>query len=438
MSMKYFFIAGEPSGDALGGPLIKALKEKQPDAKITGVGGLQMQAQGLESLLPMEELCVIGLWEVISQLSRLMRLINAMSEEIIEQQPDVVITIDLPDFNFRVAEKLKRAGFKGKIIHYVAPSVWAWRPGRAKKVSKFLDGIMCLFPFEPEHFEAHGLRSKYVGHPLIEVKHETLNPDLFKEKYGLRKDAKKIGVFFGSRPHEFNKIGPIIVESIRMLHEQDDNFILIAPTLPSLEMEITNLANELPCKTYVLTDQKEKWDAFASCDMAIAVSGTVGLELAYIGIPHLIAYQVHPLTYLIIRFLVKIKYAHLGNILLEDKVVDEFLQGDCTPFNLAKTLYKWLKHPEMLEEKQEDLKRVREVLRADDNDFVPSHEAAQFIIDLANNKVKKPKPPASKPKPEKKKVEKKKGKGLKKGSNESSEMDSPDISDKEETNKTEQ
>ena len=272
----------------------------------------------------------------------------------------MVVTIDLPDFNFRVAERLKKAGFEGKIVHYVAPTVWAWRPGRAKKVAEYLDGMMCLFPFEPEHFTEHGLSAVYVGHPLIEVNRDEIDSKGFCEEFDIPSDITKVGIFFGSRQAEFKKIGPVLIEAIEMLYEQNDNFCLIAPTLPDMEMEITNLANDLPCTTYVLTNQERKWEAFKSCDMAIAVSGTVGLELAYLGIPHVIAYQVHPISWLILKFLVKVEYAHLGNILLDKSVVDECLQNQCTPYNIAKPILDMMTKPEALTEKREALDEIHE------------------------------------------------------------------------------
>ncbi|MCB1579739.1 MAG: lipid-A-disaccharide synthase, partial [Alphaproteobacteria bacterium] len=201
MNKSVFFIAGEASGDSLGASLMRGLKKREGDlVKFSGIGGPLMEGQGFKSLLPMDDLCVMGLWEVVWQLPRLLRLIQGTVEEIEKCAPDVVVTIDLPDFNFEVAQRLKKRGiFKGKIVHYVAPSVWAWRPGRAKKIAGYFDGLMCLFPFEPAYFTEHGLDAAYVGHPLIEVDTAALDPKGFREDLHIQDGALCLGVLFGSR-----------------------------------------------------------------------------------------------------------------------------------------------------------------------------------------------------------------------------------------------
>lgn len=396
MSTKFFFIAGEPSGDALGASLIKSLKATGGDFEFAGVGGDFMAAQGMPSLLPMDELCVMGLWEVLSQITRLNRLIGAMVEEIEGRQPDVLVTIDLPDFNFRVAERLKKRGkFKGRIVHYGAPTVWAWRPGRAKKVAQFLDGMMCLFPFEPEYFTKHGLKSAFVGHPLAEVDLNAADKDAFLTKFNIPADSLKIGVFFGSRASEINNLGQTFTESFEILEEQQENITFIVPTLPSLEMEITNLANDLPGAAYISTDQEKKWEAFAACDVAVAVSGTVGLELAYVGVPHLISYKVHPITWVLLKLLVKVKYAHLGNILLDKPVVPELLQFKCSPFNIARGTLELIKKPEVGAAQKEGFAELKKKLSPEEG-VLPSQAAAQFVLKF----VGKPKAKAGSPQPQ--------------------------------------
>ncbi len=188
-----FLIAGEPSGDNLGGALISSIRQKSPNAEFFGIGGDIMTAQGLQSLLPMEEICVMGVFEVVTQIPRLLKLIQGVVEEIEARQPDILVTIDLPDFNFQVAKRLKKRGiFNGKIVHYVAPTVWAWRPGRAEKISEFLDGLLCLFPFEPAYFHPYNLRADYVGHPLIEQRLEKSENETkaLYDQYGIEPDKK--------------------------------------------------------------------------------------------------------------------------------------------------------------------------------------------------------------------------------------------------------
>ena len=379
MTRKIFIIAGEPSGDALGAGLIRELRirAKEP-LDIIGIGGGLMEQEGLKSLLPMEELCVMGLSEVIGHLPRLIRLIGGVVEEIEKQQPDLVITIDLPDFNFEVGKRIKkRRHSRAKIIHYVAPSVWAWRPERAKKISKFLDGLICLFPFEPQFFTKHSLRAEFVGHPLVEKEADTGAAALFRAEYQIDPDAKILGVFFGSRASELKVMGPVLKETTLILKEQYPELTVIIPTLPSLEFDIRKLLEDWPCEAIIVSNPKDKQGSFAACNMALAVSGTVGLELAWLGVPHVIAYRANPLTYLIVRMMAKVKYAHLANIMLGREAIPEFLQMKCQSLLISRAVLKLLKRPEELEKQMAAFKELRSLLKDTES---PSAKAADFVL----------------------------------------------------------
>ena len=378
MTDSVFLLAGEASGDALGGPLMEALKRANPAVTFKGVGGEAMQAAGLDSLLPMEELCVMGLVEVVEHLPRLMKLINKMVAYIEKAQPDVVVTIDLPDFNFRVAKQLKANGiFKGRIVHYVAPTVWAWRPGRAKKVAAFLDGIMCLFPFEPDYFTAHGLKAAYVGHPLTERDLATDDGGAFREARGIAADAKVLTVMFGSRPAEIKAHGKIFAEAISYIAEQEPNLQLIVPTLPHVEFDVLEVLGEIDVPAYVTLDQDEKWVAMAASDAAVAVSGTAGLELAYAGVPHVIGYKAGFVTWALVKILVKSKYAHLANILLDRPVVPELLQFGCTGSNVAAGVLAVLQDDDAIAAQKGAFDELRVGLKTDQ---APSDMAAGFVL----------------------------------------------------------
>ena len=359
---RVFLLAGEHSGDALGGPLMAALKVARPDVVFDGVGGLLMAAQGLESFLPMEALCVMGLVEVVKHYPRLRRLGFRIIEHIEATQPDIVVSIDLPDFNFVVAKLLKKRGvFKGKIVHYVAPSVWAWRPGRARKIAKFLDGVMCLFPFEPDYFTVHGLDAAFVGHSMVESGMLAADGAAFRARHGIAADVRTVGVLFGSRVREVEMIGEIWRDV--MARFPDVHFIV--PTLPKLRGRVEAC---LVGNYTVVTDEKAA--AFAACDGAMAVSGTVALELAYMGVPHVMGYRMHWLSAFVARMLIKTKFAHLANILLARAVVPEFLQGDCTADNIAGAL-------QDLSVQKDGLAEVRALLEGSDGQ--PSQKAATFI-----------------------------------------------------------
>ena len=376
--LKVFMVAGEASGDVLGASLMRGLKAQNPDVIFEGIGGDTMKAEGLMSLIPMKDICVMGIFEIALHLSRLLKIINGTVEEIEHRQPDVFISIDLPDFNFQVAKRLKQRGiFKGKIIHYVAPTVWAWRPGRAKKISGFLDGMMCLFPFEPDFFKAHGLDATYVGHPLIEeVKAgEGIN---FRINHEISADTFVFGVYFGSREREIKTHASIFKDVIGFMKEQYPSFCLIAPTIPSMEYQVHNALSGIDCECVVVATQGEKWGAMDACNLALAVSGTVGLELSYMKIPHVIAYKTSALTWTVLRMLVKVKYAHLANILLDREAVPEFLQKACKPVAIIKGLLRLIKDEGIREKQQRDFVELQEKLRA--NGSSPSAEAASYVL----------------------------------------------------------
>lgn len=381
--MKIFFIVGENSGDALGGPLVAALKEQYgDDVECLGVGGPVMKKNGFNELLPMDQISIMGILEVIPQLPRLLKIRKAIIEEIEKQQPDAVVTIDFPDFNFLVSRSLKKRGhYKGKIVHYVAPSVWAWRPGRAKRISEFLDGIMCLFPMETKYFDGFNIKAEHVGHPLVGSNAKEASGAEFREINDIPSDVKTVGLFFGSRESEYKKLAPIIMQAAILVQEIEEGVRFIVPTLPDLEYEIKNLLKDFPFSVYVTCAPATKWESFKACDTAIAVSGTVALELAYAEVPHLIAYKVNPVTALILRFLIKVKYAHLANILLERSVVPEFIQGKCVAENIAQQTLDYLQQPELAEEQVKEVSAIDGLLKNSDN-IRPSQKAAKFIVDI--------------------------------------------------------
>ncbi len=386
--MKTFFIVGEDSGDALAAPLIAELKEKHGDNfQCSGVGGPAMEEQGFNTLLPLDQISVIGLWEVIPKIPRLLKISKAIIEEIEQQQPDAVITVDFPDFNFGIAKKLKKRGiFKGKIIHYVSPSVWAWRSGRAKKISGFLDGIMCLFPMEVAHYTEHGLKAKHVGHPLVESTAITADPSLFRKENSIPDSAKTVGLFFGSRENEFKSLSEILKNSAKIMSVGEEEKIhVIAPTLPKHEFPIQKIMTGFDLPMYISANPNVKWEAFKSCDVAIATSGTVALELAYAGIPHIIAYKVSFITGLLLKILVKTKKAHLANILLEDDIVPEFLQRKCIPENIAEAAHDLLHNTEKRDEQLKNFAKLHDILKGD-GDGTPNENAASFITDIVHSK----------------------------------------------------
>lgn len=390
--MKLFFIAGENSGDSLAAGLIREIKamkaESGSQVECLGVGGPLMKAAGMNILLPLDQISVIGIWEVIPKIPRLFKLFKAIAEEIIKQAPDAVITIDFPDFNFLLAKSLRKRGYKGKIIHYVAPSVWAWRKGRAKKIATFLDGLICLFPMEPEYFKPHNLKSAFVGHPIVETRADNAQGSVFREANEIPPDAKTLGLFFGSRESEFKNISPNIKISAALVNDGLKDVRFIAPTLPATEYNVQVLLRDFDLPFRISSNQAFKWESFKACDVAIVVSGTAALELAYAGVPHVVVYRTNPITYLVLRLLVKVKYAHLANILLQEEVVPEFLQSKCKPEEIAQKIIELYANQEMRNNQLEKFKKVREMIGASD-EKKPSRKAAEFVLSIIEEKARK-------------------------------------------------
>lgn len=339
-----FMVAGEPSGDKLGAALIKDLKRKVPSIRVSGVGGSSMKNEGMISLFPMEELSVMGVAEVLPRLGSILKRIRQTADAIIAEKPNAVVTIDSPDFCFRVAKRLKGKGIP--LIHYVAPSVWAWRPGRARKIARFLDHLLVLLPFEPPYFETVGLPCTFVGHPIVETD-DLGNGHKFRQAHNIDKNAQVICVLPGSRKGEVNRLLPTFLDAIEQLPTQDvPQRHFIFPTVNNTDALVRTAVQRINAPLTIVSEQENKHDALAACDVAIAASGTVALELAQARVPAIIAYRFNPVTAFIARRLIKVPYASLVNILEDREVTPELIQEDCTAENISQELESLLIHPE--------------------------------------------------------------------------------------------
>lgn len=335
-SPKVFLVAGEPSGDALGASLMRGLRQNLHDnVTFVGVGGRDMVKAGLDSLFPMEDLSVMGVFEVLPRLPLLLKRIKETADAVERLRPDVLVTIDSPDFCFRVIKKLKARGCPVPAIHYVAPSVWAWRPGRAQKVARFLDHLLCLLPFEPPYFEREGLDATFVGHPVVTGDLGQGNGDAFRARHGLDPDQPVLCVLPGSRSGEVERLLPVFGEAVEKLAAQFPALGVVTPTFGHLKARIESAARDWPVRL-VVVEGDEKADAFAAADVALAASGTVGLELALAKVPHVIAYRLNPVTAFVARRLVKTPYVNLINIIVGREAVPELLLENCTAENLAR------------------------------------------------------------------------------------------------------
>ncbi len=379
----FFICAGEPSGDLLGANLIKALKELYPTAEFLGIGGPLMEKEGLFSLFPLDELAIIGIIEILPKALSILKRIQTVAQFITQLSPSAVITIDAPAFSFRLGKALRKLHKESPIphIHVVAPTVWAWRPKRAYKISKFLTHLLTLFPFEPLYFEKHKLSTTFIGHPLIETNYADINPETFRKKYDIGKGLPLLLLLPGSRTSELNCHMPIFLKAIQILYNKGFTFACVLPTFPKFEATIHAALQKCPCPVpiYITTNEEDKKEAFKSSTIALAASGTVTLELACAEVPSLITYKASPLTAFIVKRMLAIPYVGMPNILLKKMVIPELLQENCTPEILAQHLEKLLTSQEEQQKQKDYFKKVQTLLQPKDPTLSPSQTAAQAI-----------------------------------------------------------
>ena len=322
---RLFVIAGEPSGDLLGAALLRGLAELEPGIEVAGIGGPGMAAEGLESLFPMEVLSVMGLTEVLPRLPDLLRRRDAAVEAIVRMRPDALVTIDSPDFCLRVAARARRSLPDLRTVHYVAPSVWAWRPGRAERMARVVDHVLALLPFEPPWMEAAGMSCDFVGHPVAAAEQATAaEVAAFRAAHG---DEIAL-VLPGSRQGEISRLGPVFGEALEAIPR---DVRVVVPTVPHLEAAVRDMVRSWPGTPLVVVEAQEKRAAFGAATAALAASGTVSLELAASRTPMVIAYDMSWFSWQVISRLMKIDTVTLVNLVAETKAVPEFLGPACRP-----------------------------------------------------------------------------------------------------------
>jgi lipid-A-disaccharide synthase len=331
-----FIVAGEPSGDALGGALIAALRERVgAGLRVAGIGGESMAEQGLSSLVPLSDLAVAGVAEVLPRAPLILRRVRETVRAIQVLRPDAVVTIDSSGFSWRIAHRLRRDGERLPLIHYVAPMVWAWRPGRARRMARWYDHLLALLPFEPPYFARVGLACSYVGHPVIESGADRGDAARFRAIHGLAGDELVLTVLPGSRSGEVRRLLPVFGAALRQLEPMIGPFRVAVPTVENVAAAVSAGVADWPGQPIVLRGAMAKYDAFAASRAAMAASGTVALELALARLPMVVAYRLNPLTEALLARLVKVRQANLVNLILGRPLVPELLGGDCTPARLS-------------------------------------------------------------------------------------------------------
>ena len=339
-TLRLFLIAGEPSGDRLGAALMQGLRELQPDVEFAGIGGPLMQAQGLQSLFAMDELSIMGIAEVLPKYRHLKRRIREAAVAALAVDPAAVITIDSPDFCLRVAALLKAERPDLRTIHYVAPSVWAWRPKRAGKMAQVIDHVLALLPFEPPLMRAAGMSCDFVGHPVVSEPLASTDERAMMSGIGPLMLALP-----GSRRAEVRRLAPVISDVLARIKAVHPLVRVALPTLGSIEPLVRDLSANWPVAPQIITDPAVKRAAFAAADVALAASGTVSLELAANACPMVIAYDMHPLTLWLMRRAALVDTVTLVNLVSETRVVPEFIGASCRADLISPALLALLENP---------------------------------------------------------------------------------------------
>lgn len=392
-----YISAGEPSGDLAGAHLMRALRSNSHhDLDFIGIGGERMIHEGLQSIFPMDELSVMGFIEILPRLLKLKRRLLQTLQMIEAKQPHVIVSIDSPGFHFALARRLKK-NLKTRhipVIHYVAPSVWAWRAGRAKKVAGFLDHLLTLFPFEPAYFEKHGLASTCVGHFATE---RDLPPHIvpertFRKDHAIAPKAPIVCLLPGSRESEVKTLLPIFLEAAKILQKKHPQIDLVIPTLdhlkPTVEQIVAGRAawlNNQGLPPRILVGDASKWSCFEYAQAALAASGTVTLELAQTGTPTVIGYRVNPITAWLLKRFLTVPFVGLVNIIVKRRVVPELLQERCRPQCLAEVMEYVLFDEQTRAVQKEAFAKVVKMIRQPSG-HSPSEAAAKVIIGYFSKK----------------------------------------------------
>ncbi|MFY9835763.1 MAG: lipid-A-disaccharide synthase [Xanthobacteraceae bacterium] len=382
--LSIFIVAAEESGDALGAALARTLAAKNGAVKLMGVGGSAMAAAGIKSPFAIDELSIIGLTAIPQRLPTIFRRIRETAQAVVEAKPDAVVIVDSPDFTHRVARRVRQLSPAIPILDYVSPSVWAWRPGRARAMRAYVDHVLAILPFEPDiHRELGGPPCTYVGHPLVE-RAGALRPNA--DEAQRRLDAPPIVLALpGSRSGEVARHTGIFGEAIDRLTATLGPIEVVMPTVPHVASRLRDAVAGWAVQPRIVVDPAEKWSAFRKARAALAASGTVTLELALSGVPTVAAYRLHPVEAVIarlIRLRTRLPSVILANLVVGENVVPEFLQEDCTPDKLAGALYALVRDGPERRRQVEAFRRLDDIMSI--GGTPPSAKAANIVLEVAN------------------------------------------------------
>ena len=370
---KIFILTGEPSGDKLASKVIRNLQKINTKIEYLCVGGENLSSLGIKSIYKIDEITYLGFTNVILNIFKINKKINQTVKEIIDYNPDILFTVDSPDFTLRVAERVKKINSKIKNIHYVAPQVWVWREGRVKKIKKFIDHILLLFHFEKSYFDKENISCEFVGHPLLDKQIESkidINQILEKNK-------ALISVFPGSRKSEINILIPILLKFIKLMNDRYNDFIYIFhSTKEHFELIQSMIKSNKILNCEVISDDIIKSHILQKSIFAVSKSGTVSLEICKAKIPSVILYKMNFINYLIIKILVKVKFANIINIAAKEEIIPELLQSNCNSKKIFNCVSNYIDNPEKIREQVEKTQTVLDRFKTNKS----SAEQASFAL----------------------------------------------------------
>ena len=370
---KIFVLTGEPSGDKLASTVISKLKNDYSDIEYLSVGGSHLKKIGIKSIFELKEITYLGFTSVIFNILKIKKRINQSVDEILKFNPDILFSVDSPDFTLRVAKLVKEKNPKIKTIHFIAPKVWAWREGRVKKMKKFLDHILLLFKFEKEYFDKEKLTSTFVGHPLLDKKiNENIQIDEFLNKKNI------ISIFPGSRTSEIKYHMPILINFIKKMNIKDPNYnFIFHATDKNKELISSYILKESSLNSEIINDDKIKTAVLKKSIFAIVKSGTISLEVCRMNVPSIIIYKMNFINFYLAKFLLNIKFANMINIINNKEVIPELIQSECNADEIFKSVYYFLKKPDLIAKQKQEVKKTLETLSSPSSS---SEEASNIIL----------------------------------------------------------
>tara|TARA_A100001011_G_scaffold227451_2_gene235568 strand:- start:1484 stop:2617 length:1134 start_codon:yes stop_codon:yes gene_type:complete len=357
---KVFILTGEPSGDKLASTVISDLRKINKNIEYLSVGGQNLQSLGIKSIYNLKEITYLGFTNVILNIFKIRKKINETVKTIIEYKPDLLFTVDSPDFTLRVAEKVKKINPEIKTVHYVAPQVWVWREGRVKKIKKFIDHILLLFKFEKKYFEKENMNCEFVGHPLLQNK-ERSKIDVNQV---IGKNKALISVFAGSRKSEITVLMPILLNFIKLMNQKFTDMTYVFHSIKEysqLFQSIINKSGLSNCE--IVSDDKIKLHILQKSVFAVAKSGTISLEISNAKIPSITLYKMGFINFLIIKTLVKTKYANIINFAANEEIIPELLQSNCNSKNIFNHVSNFLENPNKIKNQVEKVQKILNELK---------------------------------------------------------------------------